>query len=83
MRASLTLARQADLEAMLLPEAEQAVELSRALDTQLAALDKSRSRVSRLRKEAGIEDASAKAQEGKALVAKVRSQSQEIFPSPI
>lgn len=62
---------QADLEAMLLPEAEQAVELSRALEDQLQALDKSRSRALRLRKEAGIEGATAKAVEGKATVAKL------------
>ncbi len=45
--------QQADLEATLLPEAEQAVELSRTLDEQAAALSKSRSRLTRLRRELG------------------------------
>lgn len=42
------LTMQADLEAMLLPEAEQAVELGRTLDQQSASLTKLRSRLSRL-----------------------------------
>ena len=50
---------QADLEAMLLPEAEQAVELSRTLDQQSASLTKLRSRLSRLRRAPVAADASS------------------------
>lgn len=62
---------QADLEAMLLPEAEQAVGLSRQLDEQDAALSKSRARLARLRREAGAGDATVEKVKGRADIDKV------------
>ena len=66
---------------MLLPEAEQAVGLSRQLDEQDAALSKSRARLARLRREAGAGDATVEKVKGRADIGKVSIQ--KFFTLPI